>query len=70
MKIDQKRGWKWSNENYSSQSLGSFGRVVAFDTRDLQFNSSHRYDLSTINYIGKMKIHQKEAGNGLLKTIK
>ena len=36
-----KRGWKWSNENYSSQSLGSVGTAVAFDTRDMQFNSSH-----------------------------
>ena len=45
---------------------GSVGRAVDFDTRGLQFNSSHRQNfiehLFIINCIEKMKINKKRPG--------
>ena len=46
---------------------GSVGRAVSFDTRDLQFESSDRQILFTINSIKNCNettnIKEKEAGN-------
>ena len=43
---------------------GSVGRAVASNNRDLQFVSSHRQIVFSINFIDKTKIKKKEAGNG------
>ena len=43
---------------------GSVGRVVASDTRDLQFQSRHRQNFIYQLYKRKDKTKSKEAGNG------
>ena len=61
---------KQNNENDSG--CGSVGRVVASDTRGLQFESSHRQNfihVFTINCIEKTKLKKKRPGMAHLKNI-
>ena len=58
------------NQKLVWSGCGSVGRAVAFNTRGLRFDSSHRQNfiehLFIINCIEKTKINKKEAGNGPL----
>ena len=51
---------------FEASGCGSVGRAVAFDTRGLQFDSSHRQNfiehLFIINCIEKTKINKKRLG--------
>ena len=49
----------WIGCKDEGSGCGSVGRVVAFDTRDPQFESSHQQNLFTLNSIEKAKRKEK-----------
>ena len=60
--------WHYLKKRYTGSVCGSVGRTVASNTRDPQFDSSHRQTfikhLFTVNCVGNTKLKEKEAVNG------
>ena len=60
--MEKKQFSKWGN------GCSSFGREVIFDTRDQQFESSHRQFFIAINCIEKTKKRKKKPGMGQIEN--